>query len=66
MHVYSNNLSTKVTISSLSKSELFSACFSSSNNFNLLQSSSESDRKNIVFENPEAMIAGDFSNFITG
>ena len=39
MHLYSNNLSTIATISSLIKSELFPACFSCNNNFNLLQSS---------------------------
>ena len=35
---------------------------SCSNTFNQLQSSSESDDKNIIFEIPDAMIAGDFSN----
>ena len=34
-------------------SELFPACFSCSNNNNLLQSSSGSDGKNTVFEIPE-------------
>ena len=36
-HLYSNNLSTIATISSLIKSELFPACFSCSNKFNLSQ-----------------------------
>ena len=63
MHLSSNNLSTIATISSLIISEFFPACFSCNNNFNLLQSSSRSDDKNIV-EIPEAMIAGDLSNFI--
>ena len=65
MHLYSNNLSIIATISSLIISELLPACFSCNNNFNLLQSSSGSDDKNIVFETPEAKIAGDFSNFIS-
>ena len=62
MHLYSNNLSTIATISSLIKSELFPACFSCSNNFNLSQSSSGSDDKKIVFETPEAetIKPGDF------
>ena len=66
MHLYSNNLSTIATISSLIKSELFPACFSCSNNFNLSQSSLGSDDKNIVFETPQAetIKPGDFSNFI--
>ena len=66
MHLYSNNLSTIATISSLIKSELFPACFSCNNNFNLLQSSSGSDDKSIVFETPEAetIKPGDSSNFI--
>ena len=64
--MYSNNLSFIATISSLIISELFPACFSCSNSFNLLQSSSGSDDKNIVFETPEAEILkpGDLSNFI--
>ena len=45
-------------------SELFPACFSCNNNYSLLHNSSGSDDKNIVFETPEAMIAGDLSNFI--
>ena len=53
MHLYSNNLSTIATISSLIMSELFPACFSCNNHFNL-HDSSGSDDKNIVFETPEA------------
>ena len=64
MLLYSNNLSTKASISSLIKSGLFPACFSCSNNHNLPQSSLGSDGNNIA-ENPEAIIAGDLSNFIT-
>ena len=61
--MYSNNLSTIATISSLIISELFPAFFSCSNNFNLSQSSSASEDKNIVFQIPEAMIAGESSIF---
>ena len=66
MHLYSNNLSTIATISSSIKLELFPACLSCNNNFNLLQSSSGSDDKNIVFETPEAETPklGDFSNLM--
>ena len=53
MHLYSNNLSTIATISSLIISELFPAYLFCNKNFNLLQSSSRSDEKNIVFETPE-------------
>ena len=63
-HLYSNNLSTIATISSLIISELFPACFSCNNNFYLSQSSLASDDKNIVFETPEAIIAGDFNSLI--
>ena len=65
-HLYSNNLSTIATISSLIISELFPACFSCNNNFNQSQSLSGSDDKNIVFETPEAetIKPGDLSNFI--
>ena len=63
MHLYSNNLSTIATISSLIKTELFPPSSSCNSNFNLSQSSSGSDDKNIV-ELPEAMIAGDSSIFI--
>ena len=65
MHLYSNNLLTVANISALIKSELFPTYFSCSHKFNLLQKSSESDDKNIIFEIPEAIIAGDFSNFIS-
>ena len=63
IHLYSNNLSTIATISSLIISELLPACFSCNNIFNLSQSSLGSDSKNIV-EIPEAMTAGDLSNFL--
>ena len=49
MHLYSNNLSTIAMISSLIMSELFPACFSCSNNFNLSQSSSGLDDKKNCF-----------------
>ena len=49
MPLYSNNLSTIATISSLIKSELFPACFSCNINFNLLHSSSGSDGKKYCF-----------------
>ena len=62
MHSYSNSLSTIATISSLIMSELFPACFSCSNKFNLLHSSSGSDHKNNGFDTPEAEL-GDLSNF---
>ena len=47
-------------------SDLFPACFSCYNIFNLLHSSSGSNDKNIVFETPEAETfkPGDSSNFI--
>ena len=66
MHLYSNNLSTIAMISSLIISELFPACFSCNNNFNLSHNSSGSDDKNIVFETPEAetIKPGDLFNFI--
>ena len=64
IHLYSNNLSTIATISSLIISELFPACLSCNNNFNLSQSSLGSEDNIIVFEIPEAMIAGDSSIFI--
>ena len=55
------------TISSLIVSELFPACFSCNNSFNLSQSSSGSDDKNFVFETLEAetIKPGDLSNFLT-
>ena len=66
IHLYSNNLSTIATISLLIISELFPACFSCNNNFNLSQSSSGSDYKKIVCETPEAVTVkpGDLNNFI--
>ena len=64
MHLFSNNISTIATISSLIMSEFFPACFSCNNNFNLILNSSESDDKNVV-EIPEAILAGDFSNLIS-
>ena len=65
MRLNSNILSTIATISSVILLEFFPACFSSSNNFNLSQSSSGSDDKKIVFETPEAetIKTGDLSNF---
>ena len=65
-HLYSNNLSTIATISSLYTLELFPTCFSCNNIFNMLQSSSGSHDRIIVFETPEAEIIkpGDLSNFI--
>ena len=65
MHLYSNNLSTIATNSSLFMSELFPACLSCNNNFNPLQSSSGSDDKIMVFEIPESIIADGLSNFIS-
>ena len=48
-------------------SELFPACFSCNNNFNLSQISSGADDKNKVFETPEAETfnPGDLGNFIS-
>ena len=67
MHLYSNNLSIIATISSLIISELFPACFSCSNNFNLSHNSLALDDRNIVFETPEAetIKPGELSNFIS-
>ena len=64
IHLYSKFLLTIAIFSLLIKSELFPACFSCSNNFILLHSSLGSDGKNIVFQIPEAMIAGDLGNLI--
>ena len=64
MHLYSNNLSTIQTISSLIMSELLPACFSCNNYLNLSQSSLGSEDRIIVFEKPEANTAGDSSIFI--
>ena len=58
IHLYSNNLSIIATISSSIKLELLPPCFSCNHNFNLSQSSLGSEDRIIVFENPEAMIAG--------
>ena len=67
MHLYSNNLSTIATISSLIMLELFSACFSCSNNFNQLHNSSGSGNKINVFETSQAETVkpGNISNFIS-
>ena len=67
MHLYSNNFSTIAMISSLVMSELFPADISCIVNFNLSQSSSGADDKNIVFETPEAetINPGDLGNFIS-
>ena len=64
MHSYSNKISTTPMISSIIKAELFPACYSCSNNLNIPHSSLGSDDKNIVFEKPEAMIAGYISVFL--
>ena len=64
IHLYSNSLSTIATNSSLIISELLPACFSCNNNFILSQSSLGSEDRIIVFEIPEAKIAGDSSIFI--
>ena len=64
IHLYSNNLSTIAMISSLIILELFPACFSCNNNFNLSQSSLGSEDRNIVFGTPEPIITGDLSHFI--
>ena len=64
IQLYSNNLSIIATISSLIISELLSACFSCNNNLSLSQSSLGSEDRIIVFEIPEAKIAGDSSFFI--
>ena len=62
--LYSNILSTIAKISYLIISELLPACFSGSNNFILSQSSLGMDDRFLVFKIPEAMIAGNLSNFI--
>ena len=54
MHLYSNSLPTIAMVSSLLISELLPACFSCNNNFHLLNNSSGSDDRFIVFETPEA------------
>ena len=65
MHLYSNNVSTIATFSSLILSELFPAYFSCTNSFNLLHNLSGSDDENIGFGTLEAetMNPGDLSNF---
>ena len=65
MHLYSNNLSTIATNSSLYMLELFPACLSCNNKFNLLHNSSGSDYKNFIFETlePETIKPGDLSIF---
>ena len=63
MHLYSNSSSTIALISLLITSEMFPACFSCNNNFNLLHKLSGSDDRIVFFENPKAAIAGDFSKF---
>ena len=63
MHLYSNNLPTIATISSLIILELIPAFFSCSNTVNLLHNSSGSDDK-VIVEIPEAIKAGDLSDFI--
>ena len=72
MHLYSKNLSTRATISSLNMSEVFPACISCSNIFILSDNSSGfSERYNFFendfFETPEAetIKPGDLSNFIS-
>ena len=60
MHLYSNNLSTIGKICSSIKLDLLPPCFFCNSNFNLSQSSSGSDDKNL-FEIPEAILAGDSS-----
>ena len=72
MHLYSNNVSTIATISSLIMSELFPGCFYCRNNFILSPSSLGSDDKNLVFENHfsetpegETIILCDLSNLLS-
>ena len=68
IHLFSKKLPTIATISSLKMSELFTACISCMNNFNLLHNySSGSYDKITVFEIPEAetIKPGDFGNFIS-
>ena len=52
-------------ISLLILTDLFPACFSCENNFNLSQSSLTLNGKINVLETPEAIILGDSSNFVT-
>ena len=62
MHLYCNNLSTIAMISSRNMLEILPACFSCSNSFNLFHNSSRLSGKTIVVT-PEAILAGDLSNF---
>ena len=66
LHLYSNNLSSITTISSLIISELIPAFFSCCNIFHLSQSSSELGGKTVVFETPyvETNKPGDLGIFI--
>ena len=52
-------------ISSLIMLKSFPACFSCNKNFNLLHNSSASDDRIIIFQIPDAIIAGDFNKFIS-
>ena len=65
--LYSNSSSTIAITLSLIMSDLFPACFCSTNNFNRLHNSVRSDGKSIVFEIPEAAIKrpSDLSNLIS-
>ena len=58
MHLYFITLSTIATISSLRTSELFPACFSFSNNYNLLHILLESDDKKIFLDSFSFWIFG--------
>ena len=64
INLFPNNLSAIATISSSIILEILPACFSCDNDFNLSHNSLGSDGK-IIVEVPEAMIAGDLSNFIS-
>ena len=65
--MYSNNLSTIATISSLIISDFMPHCFCCNNIFNLLHRSSGSVDKNLVFETPKAetIIPGDLGHFLS-
>ena len=66
MHLYSTNLSIIACNSSLVMLEIFPACLSCNNSFNLLQNSSGSVDKKLVFETlgTETIKPGDISNVI--
>ena len=66
MHLYSNNLSSTTTISSLIMSDFFTTFFSGSKCVNLIHNSSGSDDESIVSETPEAEIIkpGELTNYI--